>query len=167
MNVANTPSVTLAGIPVVSLASGSAVSISGTPSVSLAGAATTRRSADVVVDVGKTTFLDLDYDSGDLAVGAYTELALDMLAGSSRLVGPACCGPCVGTLDVTVSRRAAGGTYFAIDHFVLADLAIASRSFGAGATQNVSFGGTLKIHVHPTAAATNCGATYTLSVIGK
>jgi hypothetical protein len=167
VNIANTPSVTLSGTPAVALASGSAVSIAGTPSVNLVGAATTRRAADALLNVDKQAFLTTPFDSGDLAVGSYTELAFDMTAGNSRLVGTFCCGPCTGSLDVTISRKAAGGAWYTIDHFVLADFAVMSRSYGVGAPQNVSFGGTLRVYVQPTGGGFGCGANYAVSLIGK
>lgn len=137
-----------------------------TGSVSVSGAIATRRQAAIVLALNKQDFL-LTPTVSDLDVGAYTELALDASAGTFRLVGSACCGPCAGTLTIEVSRKGADGTNYAIDSMSLLASSTASRSYGVGAEQNVALGSMVEVRAFSVSPTAGCAANYRISVIGK
>jgi len=146
------------------------VGITGTPNVNVVGTVTARRSAATVWTLTKTFALNDDVNSGDLAVGGFTELAVDLNIQDQRLVGPSCCGPCpTSTKSLVVSRKGADGRLYQIDRVDgLTQFTNTSHSLGVGASVNVSFGATIQVDVlQHSPAGLFCGAPWSISVIGK
>lgn len=115
--------------------------------------------AATVVALGASAARTTSGNSGDLAVGMYTELAIDANLSAVSGTSP--------TIQFFVDRKGADGSYYPIWQQSSASTAIGqvSTSIGAGCSSNQAFGSTIRLRW--TIGGTSPSWTFSYSIIGK
>ena len=143
-------------------ANGSSTSVNSAPVViaSDQAAVASKRTAVAVYSLASTAITTTPLNSGDLAVGAYTEISIDINATAHTGTNP--------TIQFTYSRKAADGLYYALWQSTVLTTATftLSTSIGAGMAYNQSLGVTGQL-AWVIGGSNTPGQTVSINVQGK